>query len=102
MAIVRPSVPADIPAQRQLWQLAFGDDEAYVDNFYTAYYRPERVLVLEEAGAVRAMTAWFDTALVVPGRGKFRAAYLYAGAAGWRGSCWPGRTASSGPGTSRR
>ena len=87
MAIVRPSVPADIPAQRQLWQLAFGDDEAYVDNFYTAYYRPERVLVLEEAGAVRAMTAWFDTALVVPGRGKFRAAYLYAVATHpeWRG-----------------
>ena len=87
MAIVRPSVPADIPAQRQLWQLAFGDDEAYVDNFYTAYYRPERVLVLEEAGAVRAMTAWFDTAFVVPGRGKFRAAYLYAVATHpeWRG-----------------
>ena len=87
MAIVRPSVPADIPAQRQLWQLAFGDDGAYVDNFYTAYYRPERVLVLEEAGAVRAMTAWFDTAFVVPGRGKFRAAYLYAVATHpeWRG-----------------
>ena len=33
MANVRPSVPADIPAQRQLWQLAFGDDGAYVDNF---------------------------------------------------------------------
>ena len=87
MAIVRPSVPADIPAQRQLWQLAFGDDGAYVDNFYTAYYRPERVLVLEEAGAVRAMTAWFDTAFVVPGRGEFRAAYLYAVATHpeWRG-----------------
>ena len=87
MANVRPSVPADIPAQRQLWQLAFGDDGAYVDNFYTAYYRPERVLVLEEAGAVRAMTAWFDTAFALPGRGEVRAAYLYAVAThpDWRG-----------------
>ena len=87
MAIVRPSVPEDIPAQRQLWQLAFGDDGAYVDNFYAAYYRPERVLVLEEAGAVRAMTAWFDTTFVVPGRGEYRAAYLYAVAThpDWRG-----------------
>ena len=87
MAIVRPSVPEDIPAQRQLWQLAFGDDGAYVDNFYTTYYRPERVLVLEEAGAVRAMTAWFDTAFAVPGRGEYRAAYLYAVAThpDWRG-----------------
>lgn len=78
MLLTRPSVPADIPAQRQLWQLAFGDDEAYVDNFYSSYYRPERVLVLEEEGQVRSMTAWFDTSFVVPGRGTYRAAYLYA------------------------
>ena len=74
----RPSRPEDIPAQRQLWQLAFGDDGAYVDNFYRTYYRPERVLVLEEKGLVRSMTAWFDTTFVLPGRGEFRAAYLYA------------------------
>ena len=87
MAIVRLSVPEDVPAQRQLWQLAFGDDGAYVDNFYTTYYRPERVIVLEEEGAVRAMTAWFDTTFVVPGRGEHRAAYLYAVAThpDWRG-----------------
>ena len=47
MLVTRPSVPADIPAQRLLWQLAFGDDCAYVDNFYSSYYRPQRVLVLE-------------------------------------------------------
>lgn len=78
MVAVRPSVPEDIPAQRELWQLAFGDSDAYLDNFYRTYYRPERVVVLEEDGAVRAMTAWFDTSFVVPGRGTYRAAYLYA------------------------
>ena len=74
----RLSFPADIPALRALWSLAFGDDGAYVDNFFHTYYRPDRVLVLEEEGQVRSMTAWFDTVFVVPGRGKFRAAYLYA------------------------
>ena len=78
MLVTRPSVPADIPAQRLLWQLAFGDDGAYVDNFYSSYYRPQRVLVLEEDGQVRSMTAWFDTTFVVPGQGSYRAAYLYA------------------------
>lgn len=78
MGSVRPSIPADIPAQRELWKLAFGDSGDYVDNFYTTYYRPERVLVLEEEGVVRSMTAWFDTQLVLPGRGEYRAAYLYA------------------------
>ena len=78
MRTVRPSTPADIPAQRELWTLAFGDPAAYLDNFYDTYYRPERVLVLEEEGRVRSMTAWFDTTFVVPGQGKYRAAYLYA------------------------
>ena len=78
MRNVRLSVPEDVPAQRELWTLAFGDSGAYVDNFYDRYYRPERMLVLEEDGLVRAMTAWFDTTFVVPGQGEYRAAYLYA------------------------
>lgn len=78
MMNTRLSVPADIPAQRELWELAFGDSGAYVDNFYENYYRPDRVLVLVEDGHIRAMTAWFDTTFVVPGDGEYRAAYLYA------------------------
>ena len=38
MIQIRISRPEDIPRQRELWQLAFGDDGAYVDNFYNAYY----------------------------------------------------------------
>ena len=93
MTTVRPSVPADVTTQRELWKLAFGDQDAYIDNFYRTYYRPERVIVLEEAGAVRAMTAWFDTAFVVPGRGEYRCAYLYAVAThpDWRGRGLAGR-----------
>lgn len=73
-----PSVPEDVPAQRELWRLAFGDSDAYIDNFYNTYYRPERVLVLKEDGVLRSMTAWFDTTFVLPGQGEYRAAYLYA------------------------
>ena len=78
MIQTRLSTPGDIPRQRELWQLSFGDDGAYVDNFYRTYYKPERVLLLEEDGVVQAMTAWFDTVFAVPGRGEYRAAYLYA------------------------
>ena len=78
MLTVRPSVPEDVPAQRELWKLAFGDSDAYIDNFYNTYYRPERVVVLAEDGVLRSMTAWFDTAFVIPGQGECRAAYLYA------------------------
>jgi len=75
---IRLSIPADIPALRALWELAFGDGGPYLDNFFHNYYRLERMIVLEENGVVRAMTAWFDTTFVVPGMGEYRAAYLYA------------------------
>ena len=78
METIRVSTPEDISAQRELWSLCFGDDGAYVDNFYRTYYRPDRVLVLEEGGQVRAMTAWFDTRFVIPGQASVPTAYLYA------------------------
>ena len=78
METLRCSTIQDIPRLRELWALAFGDDGAYVDNFFQTYYQPERMLVLEEDGVIQSMTAWFDTTFVVPGEGSFRAAYLYA------------------------
>ena len=78
MEHIRLSTPADIPAMRELWALAFGDSGPYVDNFFDNYYRPERMIVLESDGTVRAMTAWFDTTFVIPEDGEYRAAYLYA------------------------
>ena len=78
MERIRLSTPEDIPALRGLWTLAFGDGGAYLDNFFDTYYKPERMIVLEQDSEVRAMTAWFDTTFVVPGWGEYRAAYLYA------------------------
>ena len=78
MERIRLSTPADIPAMQELWALAFGDSGPYVDNFFNNYYRPERMIVLESEGIVRAMTAWFDTTFVIPEEGNHRAAYLYA------------------------
>lgn len=75
MTQIRLGTPGDAARERELWQLAFGDDGAYVDNFYQTYYKPERMLLLEEDGVVQSMTAWFDTQLVLPGEGRFRAAY---------------------------
>lgn len=76
--MIRLSAPSDIPALRRLWELAFGDGGPYLDNFFDNYYRPERMIVLEREGEILSMTAWFDTDFVVPGRGAYRAAYLYA------------------------
>lgn len=78
MLFTRFSTQDDVPVLRRLWKLAFGDSDAYLDNFFLRYYRPERVFVLEEEGEVLSMSAWFDTRLALPDGPSFRAAYLYA------------------------
>ena len=74
----RPSRPEELPRLKELWKLAFGDEDAYIDHFFAAYYTPERVLVLEESGVVQAMTAWFDMPLVLADGTRVPSAYLYA------------------------
>jgi len=78
MSVLRTSNWQDIPRLRELWKLAFGDEGAYIDHFFEQYYTPERVLVLEENGAVQAMTAWFKTTLKQPDCTEWKGAYLYA------------------------
>lgn len=78
MEQVRTSRTADVPRLKELWKLAFGDDDAYIDHFFDRYYAPERMLVLEQEGAVQAMTAWFDMPLVWADGQNWPSAYLYA------------------------
>lgn len=42
-------------ACKELWQLAFGDDEAFVDSFLMRYYSRRRMLSAEREGRLAAM-----------------------------------------------
>jgi len=78
MLQLRTSRVQDVPRLRELWKLAFGDEDTYIDHFFEQYYTPERMLVLEEADDVQAMTAWFDMPVVSADGYRWPAAYLYA------------------------
>ena len=100
--LLRPSGPEGVPVQRTLWSLSFGDERAYINNFYKNYFRPVRGLGLHREGAVRAMTAWFSTVLSIPGKDQiFRAAYLYAVCVhpDWRGKGLAGKLLDPGMAT---
>ena len=49
-----------IPALRQLWQEAFGDDDAFLDLFFTTGYSPRRCRCVTVDGRVAAALYWFD------------------------------------------
>jgi hypothetical protein len=46
MIQIRTSQLSEVPRLKELWKLAFGDADSYIDHFFRQYYRPERVLVL--------------------------------------------------------
>ena len=48
------------PQLRQLWSLAFGDTEEFMDGFYGSGFSPERCRCIPEGGEMAAMLYWFD------------------------------------------
>ena len=78
MLEMKPAVPEDRPACTALWKAAFGDDDAYIDNFYAHYGRPGQMFTLRDDGELRSMLALFPLELRWPDGGLTRAAYLYA------------------------
>lgn len=72
MVIENPA-PEQLPQLRQLWRLAFGDPEEFLDAFFAAAYAPERCRCILEKGQIVAVLYWFDVSWE---ERKF--AYLYA------------------------
>lgn len=62
-----------LPQLRALWQLAFGDSDAFLDKFFGAAYSPKRCRCVLEGGQVAAALYWFDAEFA----GQ-KLAYLYA------------------------
>ena len=58
---------------KELWHLAFGDEEAAIDAFFRTAYHPDRCQYLTENGQVTAALYWLDCQF----RGQ-KQAYLYA------------------------
>lgn len=65
--------PDQIPALRKLWKQAFGDTEAFLDDFFSLAFSPARCRCLTEEGQLAAMLYWFDCECA----GQ-KLAYLYA------------------------
>lgn len=49
-----------IPSLRTLWQEAFGDTEAFLDNFFQTAFSPNRSRCITIEGDVAAALYWFD------------------------------------------
>lgn len=69
----RKPTAEEVPALRELWKDAFGDEDDYLDVFYSTAFSPERSLALfTDDGAAQAALYWFDCIL----RGE-KIAYIF-------------------------
>ena len=62
-----------IPGLRQLWKAAFGDTDAFLDDFFSTAYAPRRCRCMTEDGEPIAALYWFDCEL-----DGAKLAYIYA------------------------
>lgn len=78
MLEMKPSLREEWPLCKALWKTAFGDDDAYIDNYYHNYYQPQRVVTLKDDGVLCGMLALFPLELRWPDGGLTKSSYLYA------------------------
>ena len=64
---------ADLQARKALWQEAFGESEAWLDNFFDRCFSPDRTHAIWQNGELVSALYWFDCHLE-----NHRLAYLYA------------------------
>ena len=72
MTIDRPA-PEQIPQLRSLWQQAFGDSEAFLDDFFSTGFSPDRCRCITVADRPAAALYWFPAQCE-----DAKLAYLYA------------------------
>lgn len=71
--IIKAPDQTDIPALRALWQEAFGDTDAFLDDFFETAWSEDRSRGIFCDGEAAAALYWFDCSLL--GR---KIAYIYA------------------------
>lgn len=69
--------PEQISQLRRLWQEAFGDEDDFLDLFFSTAFAPDRCLAVQMEGQVAAALYWMDCKLE-----EKPIAYLYAVATG--------------------
>lgn len=69
----RPGKLEDIPALQELWKEAFGDSDAYLDQFFDTAFSTRRCRVMADGEEIRSVLYLFDCAC-----GNQKMAYIYA------------------------
>lgn len=75
----RCSKPSELERLKEIWKLAFGDEDAYIDRFFEYYYKPENVMTLHADGVLTSAIHSFEMDCIKMADGSsFSAGVTYA------------------------
>jgi len=74
--IIKHGSKKSIPLMKSLWREVFGDDQAFIDCFFSNFYRPSRTLLAFEDGRLVSMMYYLDINAKYFKK-KMKCAYLY-------------------------
>lgn len=77
MIQIKKATPADLEEIEQLWNKVFGDEVAFIEEFYDSCCKIEQTIVLKEDGVLRTVGALLPVSLCLPDGSTASAAYLY-------------------------
>lgn len=75
---IRPAGKGDVDRQKKIWKLCFGDDDAYIDFFFTSRYREDKTLLMLLNGEIVSMLTIIPVEVVTADGRTFPSAMLYA------------------------
>lgn len=78
MIEIRKARPEERQAVARLWGRVFGDDEAFLEDFYRLCVPYERLLVLVEDGVLRSILCAPEIGLRCPNGKALKSGYMYA------------------------
>lgn len=79
MIEMRVGLPEEEALQKELWKLAFGDDDSYIDDFYARKAAAGvTMLVLLDESQLRSMVALFPVTIQLADGTQVSSSYIYA------------------------
>lgn len=78
MVEIRLAKKGEETYQKNIWKVCFGDQDSYIDLYFSNKYKPDETVVLLNKGDIAAMATMIPAKLVMPSGKALNLAMLYA------------------------
>ncbi|MCX5780702.1 MAG: GNAT family N-acetyltransferase [Firmicutes bacterium] len=78
MVTIRLAQIGDMPRQKEIWKLCFGDSDLYIDFYYANHYKAEETMLLLDGAEIACMLTMLPIETIAADQCRWASAMLYA------------------------